>query len=153
MYSGTKHDLHVLSKIRLCMALKGKECRLQLAAKSICRGNRSIFPGLEKHERVCQPTMEPDISRSHENTNAGSRCDCGGPSREGSTMVCSPIINAGRLATPPTQTINHAELTQTQRQYPWNSSWPYGAFQGETQWLRTYRPSYKPNPQIMDDKD
>ena len=81
---------------------------LQLAARSICRGNRCISPGLEKHEGVCQPTMEPDISCSDENTNAGSRCGSGGPSMEGSTMVCPPIINAGRLATLPTQAINQS---------------------------------------------
>ena len=35
---------------------------LQLAARSICGGNRHIPPGLEDNQRLCQPTMESDPS-------------------------------------------------------------------------------------------
>ena len=81
---------------------------LQLVARSICRGNRCISPGLEKHERVCQPTTKPDIPCFDENTSSGSRGGAGGISVEGSTMVYPTTINAGRLALPPT-TRTHPE--------------------------------------------
>ena len=50
---------------------------LQLAARSICGGNRHIPPGLEDNQRLCQPTMESDPQCANENTNAGSRCNPG----------------------------------------------------------------------------
>ena len=36
---------------------------------------------------------------------------------------------------------------------PLEPHWPYGASQGETQRPRPFRPSYRPYPQIMENKD
>ena len=77
---------------------------LQLAARSNCRGNRRIPPGLEDNQRLCQPTMESDPQGANENTNAGSGCNPGSSSLEDTAMVLPPTIVGSRLATPITQT-------------------------------------------------
>ena len=76
----------------------------QLAARSTCRGNRRIPPGLENNQRLCQPTMESDPQGANENTNAGSRCNPGSSCLEDKAMVPSPDVVGSRLATPITQT-------------------------------------------------
>ena len=77
---------------------------LQLAARSICRGNKRIPPGLEDNQRLCQPTMESDPQGANENTNTGSGCNPGSSCLEDTAMVPSPTIVDSRLATPITQT-------------------------------------------------
>ena len=77
---------------------------LQLAARSICGGNRHIPPGLEDNQRLYQPTMESDPQCANENTNAGSGCNPGNSCLEDTVMVPSPAVVGSRLATPITQT-------------------------------------------------
>ena len=77
---------------------------LQLAARSVCGGNRCIPSRLDNMEGICQPSMEPDTPGPEENTGTRGRGGTRGPSVEGPAVVRSPSINVSRLATPPTQT-------------------------------------------------
>ena len=76
---------------------------LQLVARSICRSNRCIPPGLEDNERFCQPTMELGAQSTEESSESGSRRDPYSPHMEDAAMVPSLVGNASRLATPTTQ--------------------------------------------------
>ena len=75
---------------------------LQLVARSICRSNRSLSPGLDNSERFCQPTLEPSTESANKNTESRGRSNSGRPSMEISAMVSPPVITS-RLATPATQ--------------------------------------------------
>ena len=76
---------------------------LQLVARSICRSNQCIPPGLEDNERFCQPTMELGAQGTEESTESGSRHNPNSPHMEDAAMVPSPVGNVSRLATPATQ--------------------------------------------------
>ena len=81
---------------------------LQLAARSICRGNRCIPPKLDDNQRLCQPPMESDSQGAIENTNTGSKCNPGSSCLEDTAMVPSPAVVGSRLA---------MSITQTDTQY------------------------------------
>ena len=76
---------------------------LQLAARSIRRGNRCLPAGLDNGEGLCQPSIEPNTEGANESTVSGSRLNPGSPSVEDTTMVPPPTINVSGLATPATQ--------------------------------------------------
>ena len=76
---------------------------LQLAARSICRGNRCLPAGLDNGEGLCQPPMEPNTEGANESTVSGSRLNPGSPSVEDTAMVPLSTINVSGLATPATQ--------------------------------------------------
>ena len=73
---------------------------LQLAARSICRSNRCLLPGLDIHEGVCQSSMEPDIPGPDKSTNAKGRYGSSSSGMESTTLVCSPFINVSGLDMP-----------------------------------------------------
>ena len=75
---------------------------LQLAARSICRGNRRIPPGLDNNERLCQPPLEPGPQGTNKNTSTGGRCNSDSPCLEDTAVVSPPIVVDSRLATPTT---------------------------------------------------
>ena len=76
---------------------------LQLAARSICRSNRRLSPGLDNSERFRQPTLEPSTESASKNTESRGRSNSGSPSMEISAMVSPPTVITSRLATPATQ--------------------------------------------------
>ena len=76
---------------------------LQLAGRSICRGNRRLSPGLDNSERFCQPTLEPSTESANKNTESRCRSNSGSPSMEISARVSPPTVITSRLATPATQ--------------------------------------------------
>ena len=124
---------------------------LHLLAWSICINSRCISPGLEKHKRVSQPTMEPDTPCFVESKSAGSRGHSGSPRMEGSTVDCPPTINACRLAMSPTKAINQMSPT-VRRNTP---GIPNGCSEHLKEKLsgRPFRSSCRPYPQLMEDKD
>ena len=76
---------------------------LQLVARSICRSNRRLSPGLDNSERFCQPTLEPSTESASKNTESRGISNSGNPSMETSAMVSPPTVITSRLATPATQ--------------------------------------------------
>ena len=76
---------------------------LQLAARSICRNNRRLSPGLDDSERFCQPTLEPSTESANKNTESRGISNSGSPSMEISAMVSPPTVITSRLAMPATQ--------------------------------------------------
>ena len=76
---------------------------LQLAARSICRSNRCLSPGLDNSERFRQPTLEPSTESASKNTESRGRSNSGSPSMEISAMVSPPTVITSRLAMPTTQ--------------------------------------------------
>ena len=76
---------------------------LQLVARSICRSNRRLSPGLDNSERFCQPTLEPSTESANKNTESRGRSNSGSPSMEISAMVSPPTVITSRLATSATQ--------------------------------------------------
>ena len=90
----------------------------QLAARSICRGDRCLPTGLVINTRLCQSSVEYDTSSHHENTITESRCDPSNPNMEVSAMVCNPSLNDGRLATPTTNsTLSPTEPSTSRVEY------------------------------------
>ena len=84
----------------------------QLAARSLCRGNRCLPPGLVENTRLCQSSMKHDSSSHHESSITKSGCNPSDPSVEVPTMVCNSPNYDGRLATPTTNsTINPTEFS------------------------------------------
>ena len=69
---------------------------LQLAARSICKGNRCIPPDMDAHEGICQPTLEPGGQNSLDSDTAGQHCT-GSPSVEVTTVVPNSATDADRL--------------------------------------------------------
>ena len=62
----------------------------QLAAGSVCSGNRFLPAGQVSNQGVCQPTLESDRSGTVQSTNGqGSHCS-GGTSLEDTPMVATP---------------------------------------------------------------
>ena len=80
---------------------------LQLAARSICRGNRCLPAGLDKGERLCQPPMEFDTESADEGTVSWSRHNSSNPSVEDTALIPPPAVNASGLATPATRARHH----------------------------------------------
>ena len=78
---------------------------LQLATRSLCRGNRCVSPGLDGSERVWEPSMEFDPKSANKSAGSKSRCYTGGSGMEDSTLVSTSPFVVGRLATPSTKTI------------------------------------------------
>ena len=60
---------------------------LQLAARSICRGNRCLPAGLDKGERLYQPPREPDTESADEGTVSGGKHKSSNPSVEDTALV------------------------------------------------------------------
>ena len=84
----------------------------QLAARSVCRGNGCLPPGLVKNTRFCQSSMEHDSPSHHKSSITKSGCNPSDPSVEVPTMVCNSPNYDGRLATPTTNsTINPTEFS------------------------------------------
>ena len=82
---------------------------LQLAARSICRGNRCLPAGLDNGEGLCQPSMEPDTEGANKSTVSGSRLNSG---VEDTAMVPLSTVNISGLATPATQAGQVPIMTQ-----------------------------------------
>ena len=55
---------------------------LQLATRSLCRGNRCVSPGLDGSERVWEPSMEFDPKSANKSAGSKSRCYTGGSGME-----------------------------------------------------------------------
>ena len=75
---------------------------LQLAARSIRRGNRCLPTGLVEGEGVCQPPLELDYSSPEPSSNTGGGSSHSDSPLEIPTLVCPDSSNADRLATPST---------------------------------------------------
>ena len=71
---------------------------LQLVARSICRSNRPLSPGLDNRERFWNL-----VQSANKNTESRGRSNSGSPSMEMSAMVSPPTVITSRLATPATQ--------------------------------------------------
>ena len=108
--SENRRELRPTGSGPTCICIKANQSvpsLLRLAARSICRGNGCLHPGLDIHEGLCQSSMEPDTPGPDKNTDTKGRRGSSSSSMEGTTLVCPPFINVSGLATPSTQTINH----------------------------------------------
>ena len=71
---------------------------LQLAARSICRSNRCISPGVDPHQGVCQSTLEPGRQNTCSGTDSQSQPSAGSTSVEIPAMVPNTATHAGGLS-------------------------------------------------------
>jgi len=85
---------------------------LQLAARSICRGNRCIPPGVDPHQGVCQSTLESDRQDTHSSTDTTSQHSAGSTSVEIPTMVHHTSANVGGLPQSDNSNRNNGEQGQ-----------------------------------------
>ena len=71
---------------------------LQLAARSICRSNRCISPGVDPHQGVCQSTLEPGRQNTCSGTDSQNQPSAGSTSVEIPAMVPNTATHAGGLS-------------------------------------------------------
>ena len=76
---------------------------LQLAARSICRGNGRIPANLDGSEGFCQPPMELNSQGPQESPGTRGRHHPSNSCMENAALVCVASNTAGGLATPPTR--------------------------------------------------
>ena len=75
---------------------------LQLAARSVCRGNRCFPTNVVGLQGLCKPPMEPNPQGPQESPESGSRRHASSTSLENPAMVCAADNHVGGLATPST---------------------------------------------------
>ena len=75
----------------------------QLAARSLCRGNRCLSPILVTPERICQPSMVSDREGPGPSEIPESPISLGGSSMENPALVPNPTGDANRLPKANTQ--------------------------------------------------